>query len=103
MRQCRNDRGSFVLYLQEPPLAPVFGTTYPFHRLEVVMQLFEFSPTRSIRVGWTLQELEVDFDATTVNLIAGEHRQPAFLKINPAGKIPALVDGEQGSTEPVAT
>lgn len=41
-----------------------------------------------------LQELEIDFDATTVNLVAGEHRQPAFLKINPAGKIPALVDGD---------
>ena len=66
------------------------------------MQLFEFSPTRSIRVRWTLQELEVDFDATTVNLIAGEHRQPAFLKINPAGKIPALVDGDQVITESVA-
>jgi glutathione S-transferase len=37
-----------------------------------------------------LQELEIDFDAATVNLLAGEHRQPAFLKINPAGKIPAL-------------
>ncbi len=66
------------------------------------MKLFEFSPTRSIRVRWTLQELEVDFDATTVNLIAGEHRQPAFLKINPAGKIPALVDGDQVITESVA-
>ena len=66
------------------------------------MQLFEFSPTRSIRVRWTLQELEVDFDATTVNLIAGEHRQPGFLKINPAGKIPALVDGDQVITESVA-
>jgi glutathione S-transferase len=70
--------------------------------LEVVMKLFEFSPTRSIRVRWTLQELEVDFEATTVNLLAGEHRQPAFLAINPAGKIPALVDGDLVLTESVA-
>jgi Beta-propeller repeat/Glutathione S-transferase, N-terminal domain len=56
------------------------------------MKLFEFAPTRSIRVRWTLQELEIDFDAVTVNLLTGEHRQPAFLKINPAGKVPALVD-----------
>jgi len=66
------------------------------------VKLFEFSPTRSIRVRWTLQELGVDFDAATVNLIAGEHRQPAFLKINPAGKIPALVDGDVVLTESVA-
>jgi glutathione S-transferase len=66
------------------------------------MKLFEFAPTRSIRVRWTLQELEIDFDAVTVNLAAGEHRQPAFLKINPAGKIPALVDDGVVLTESVA-
>jgi glutathione S-transferase len=66
------------------------------------MKLFEFAPTRSIRVRWTLQELEIDFDAATVNLVAGEHQQPAFLKINPAGKLPALMDGDVVLTESVA-
>jgi glutathione S-transferase len=66
------------------------------------MKLFELTPTRSIRVRWTLQELGVDFEAVTVDLAAGEHRQPAFLKINPAGKIPALVDGNLVLTESVA-
>jgi glutathione S-transferase len=66
------------------------------------MKLFEFAPTRSIRVRWALQELGVDFEAVTVNLAAGEHRQPAFLKINPAGKVPALVDGNLVLTESVA-
>ncbi len=66
------------------------------------MKLFEFAPTRSIRVRWTLQELGVDFEAVTVSLIAGEHREPSFLKINPAGKLPVLVDGDQVLTESVA-
>src|SRR3984957_20827173 len=66
------------------------------------MRLFEFGPTRSIRVRWALQELEVDFEAVTVNLGAGEHGQPCFLEINPAGKIPALVDGNLVLTESVA-
>lgn len=66
------------------------------------MKLFEFAPTRSIRVRWTLQELEVDFEAVTVNMLAGEHKSPAFLKINPAGKLPVLVDGELVLTESVA-
>jgi glutathione S-transferase len=66
------------------------------------MKLFEFAPTRSIRVRWTLQELEIDFDAATVDLVAGEHQQPAFLKINSAGKLPALVDGDVVLTESVA-
>jgi glutathione S-transferase len=38
------------------------------------MKLYGFAPTRSIRVRWTLQELGVDFDAITVNMLAGEHR-----------------------------
>jgi glutathione S-transferase len=66
------------------------------------MRLFEFGPTRSIRVRWTLQELGVDFEAVTVNLVAGEHRSPAFLKINPAGRVPVLVDGELVLTESIA-
>jgi glutathione S-transferase len=66
------------------------------------MKLYEFGPTRSIRVRWTLQELGVDFESIPVNLIAGEHRRPEFLKINPAGKIPVLVDGDFVLTESVA-
>jgi len=66
------------------------------------MKLYEFAPTRSIRVRWTLQELGVDFEPVTVNLIAGDHRRPAFLAINPAGKIPVLVDGDLVLTESVA-
>ena len=66
------------------------------------MKLYEFGPTRSIRARWTLQELGVDFEATTVNLIAGENQSPDFLKINPAGKVPALVDGDRTLTESVA-
>ena len=66
------------------------------------MKLYEFAPTRSIRVRWTLQELGVEFEAVTVNMLAGEHRSPAFLKINPAGKLPVLVDGDLVLTESVA-
>lgn len=57
-----------------------------------MMKLYEFGPTRSIRARWMLQELGVDFEAVTVNLVAGEHRHPEFLKINPAGKVPVLID-----------
>jgi glutathione S-transferase len=68
----------------------------------VKMKLYEFGPTRSIRVRWTLQELGAEFDPIRVNLVAGEHGRPEFLKINPAGKIPVLVDGDLVLTESVA-
>ncbi|WP_437574586.1 glutathione S-transferase family protein [Sorangium sp. So ce887] len=66
------------------------------------MKLYEFAPTRSIRARWTLQELGVDFEAIEVDLVAGDHHRPEFRKINPAGKVPALVDGDFVVTESVA-
>ena len=66
------------------------------------MKLYEFAPTRSIRVRWVLQELGVDFESITINLRTGEHRTPNFLAINPAGKLPVLTNGEQSMTESVA-
>jgi glutathione S-transferase len=66
------------------------------------VKLYEFAPTRSIRARWTLQELGVEFEAVSVDLPAGEHRGAEFLAINPAGKVPALVDGDVVLTESVA-
>ncbi|WP_441292588.1 glutathione S-transferase family protein [Sorangium sp. KYC3313] len=66
------------------------------------MKLYEFAPTRSIRVRWVLQELGVEFESIQVNLRAGENRRPEFLKLNPAGKLPVLVDGDLVLTESVA-
>jgi glutathione S-transferase len=66
------------------------------------MKLYEFAPTRSIRVRWTLQELGVPFESITVDLRKGENRTPEFLKVNPAGKLPVLVDGALVLTESVA-
>jgi glutathione S-transferase len=74
----------------------------PKKELSMKMKLYEFGPTRSIRVRWTLQELGVDFEPIRVNLLAGENRRPEFLKINPAGKLPVLVDGDLVLTESVA-
>jgi len=66
------------------------------------MKLYEFGPSRALRVRWTLQELDVPFEAVEINLRAGEQRSPEFLKINPAGKLPVLVDGDIVLTESVA-
>ena len=58
------------------------------------MKLYGFGPTRSLRAVWGLRELDADFEFVSINLLAGEHKRPEFLSINPAGKIPVLVDGD---------
>ena len=46
-------------------------------------------------VHWLLLELEVPHALRMLDLGAGEHKQPAYLAINPAGVVPALViDGQ---------
>lgn len=58
------------------------------------MKLYGFGPTRSLRALWGLRELGVDFEFVPVNLMAGENQRPDFLALNPAGKVPVLVDGD---------
>lgn len=66
------------------------------------MKLYEFGPTRSIRARWMLQELGVDFEAVSVDLTRREHCNPDFLELNPAGKVPVLIDGGLVLNESVA-
>jgi glutathione S-transferase len=66
------------------------------------MKLYEFAPTRSIRARWMLQELGADFEAVTIDLVAQAHLDPEYLELNPAGKVPVLVDGDLVLTESVA-
>ncbi|MBW8190507.1 glutathione S-transferase family protein [Neiella marina] len=67
-----------------------------------MIKLYGTPRTRSLRVSWTLEELALDWQYEKLDLKAGEHRQAAFLAINPCGKIPALSDGELVLTESAA-
>jgi glutathione S-transferase len=66
------------------------------------MKLYGFGPTRSLRALWGLRELDAEFEFVPVNLMAGEHNRPDFLRLNPAGKVPVLVDGDLVLTESAA-
>ncbi len=66
------------------------------------MQLYEFPSGRSIRTTWVLQELGVPFESVLVDPARGDLQSPEFLKLNPAGRIPVLVDGEIVLNESVA-
>jgi GST-like protein len=52
--------------------------------------------TASTPNGWkasvTLEELELPYEVHALNLGNGDQHQESFLKINPNGRIPAIVD-----------
>ena len=61
---------------------------------------FYHSPhTRSTGTLALLRELGADYELRVLKMKAGEQRQPAYLAINPMGKVPALVHGETLITE----
>ena len=47
-----------------------------------------------MKIALLLEELGLPFEAHPVDTRKGEQFAPAFLRINPNGKVPALVDGE---------
>ena len=64
-----------------------------------MIKLYGSAPTRVLRVHWLLNALGLEYEEVSVDLMQGEHRKPEFLKVNPAGKVPVLVDGDTVLTE----
>ncbi|MBW4614552.1 MAG: glutathione S-transferase family protein [Desmonostoc vinosum HA7617-LM4] len=59
-----------------------------------MLKLYGGAFSRASIVKWYLEELEIPYEFVTLDMQAGEHRQPEYLAINPIGKVPAIVDGD---------
>jgi glutathione S-transferase len=59
-----------------------------------MLKLYGGARSRASIVRWYLEEINVPYEFILLDLPAGEHRQPDYLKINPFGKVPAIVDGD---------
>jgi len=59
------------------------------------MKLYDFAGSpNALRSRAVAFELDLPVEIVDVNMMGGENKSPAFLAINPNGKIPALVDGD---------
>lgn len=67
-----------------------------------MLTLYGCPNTRSLRAAWALEEAGAAYDYHQVDLFKGEHRAPAYLAVNPGGKVPALIDGTTVVTESAA-
>ena len=61
-----------------------------------------FGEGRGFRVVWLLEEMGLPYRLRDVDLRAGVENDAEFLAINPAGFIPALVDGDVTMVESIA-
>ena len=58
------------------------------------MKLYYFETINGQKVCAVAKYLDAPVEYVHVDLAKGEHKTPAYLAINPNGKIPALVDGD---------
>jgi glutathione S-transferase len=66
------------------------------------LEFFHAPQSRSGAVAILLAELDAPHLLHLINMKAGEQREPAFLAINPMGKVPAIRHGDALVTEQVA-
>jgi glutathione S-transferase len=57
---------------------------------------------RGFRVVWLLEEMGLYYSLRSVDLLADVSKDTEFMAVNPAGYIPALVDGEVTMVESIA-
>jgi glutathione S-transferase len=64
--------------------------------------LYRSIASRSVVALWMLEELGLSYRMETFDIRKGETRSPAYLAINPHGRVPMLVDGDIKITETAA-
>ncbi|WP_447762172.1 glutathione S-transferase N-terminal domain-containing protein [Sphingopyxis panaciterrae] len=66
------------------------------------IQLFSAPTPNGVKAGIMLEETGLPYEAHRVDIMANESHDPAFLALNPNGKIPAIYDPDGPSGKPLA-
>lgn len=64
-----------------------------------MIKLYHSPLSRSVRVLWLLEELGLQYDLVTVDFTPEYLQSPAYRKIHPLGKVPAIEDGDLTMSE----
>lgn len=59
------------------------------------MKLYYNPMSRAVIAKWMLDECGAEYEIVPIDLQKQEHKSAQFMKINPAGKLPALLDGDR--------
>lgn len=66
------------------------------------IKIYGGKKSRAIRAMWMLEELGMEYEFQPLDFTTGENKTPEYLSLNPAGKVPTLVDGDFVLTESMA-
>jgi GST-like protein len=60
-----------------------------------MIELFTAATPNGWKVSIMLEEIGLPYTVHPINLLEGQQKEPWFLKINPNGRIPAIIDGDE--------
>jgi GSH-dependent disulfide-bond oxidoreductase len=66
------------------------------------LQLFSLPTPNGVKVSIMLEETGLSYEAHRVDIMANENQEPAFVSLNPNGKIPAIFDPDGPGNRPIA-
>lgn len=69
--------------------------------MTVTIQLYTWATPNGRKISVMLEELGVAYDVHPINISKNDQFTPAYLAINPNGKIPAIVDPEGPDGKPI--
>ena len=68
----------------------------------MTIQLYAFDTPNGRKISVALEEMGLAYDVHVVDITKGEQNNPAFLKISPNNKIPAIVDPDGPGGSPIS-
>ncbi len=60
-----------------------------------MIDLYTAPTPNGYKVSICLEELSMPYEVHVVNILAGEQKKPEYLKLNPNGRIPTIVDRDE--------
>ncbi|MEM5404641.1 glutathione S-transferase C-terminal domain-containing protein [Paraburkholderia sp. BR14263] len=66
------------------------------------LQLFSLPTPNGVKVSIMLEETGLAYEAHRIDILANENQEPAFVSLNPNGKIPAIFDPDGPGNRPIA-
>jgi glutathione S-transferase len=61
-----------------------------------MIELYTASTPNGWKASIMLEELGLPYEVRPINLLSGEQREPWYLRLNPNGRIPTIVDRDEG-------
>lgn len=68
----------------------------------MIIQLYAFDTPNGRKISVALEEMGLPYDVHVVDITRGEQNDPAFLKISPNNKIPAIIDPDGPGGRPIS-